>query len=275
MDPRPVPRTPIPAYPTRLQILEDPSLLERHLPPAWRRHAELAAAATVFLAVNVAGHGQSAETEDPDAPPPAAPATPPAVVAPIFEHGDGRGATGCVVVAPPVFLSEEEALQVISEELGKHGITLGEHEVTLPDVTIPPRHRKDFDGDEVVEELTRARPLELDARSTEPRVALEFVSREEYFELGGVDFPPNSFSSVRSYDTREVAQRLAEQVQAQGEGMYFGAFYDPMVKITREEGAQEDVTWEELQKRTRERARTQLREQVQDFVEWLQGQGVI
>jgi hypothetical protein len=46
------------------------------------------------------------------------------VVAPIFEHGEGRGATGCVVVTFPVFLSEEEAMQVIREELAEHGIDL-------------------------------------------------------------------------------------------------------------------------------------------------------
>ena len=48
------------------------------------------------------------------------------VVAPIFEHGTGRGADGCVVVSPPVFLSEEEAVQVIREELAKQGIKLKE-----------------------------------------------------------------------------------------------------------------------------------------------------
>ena len=42
-----------------------------------------------------------------------------AIVAPIFQHGEGRGATGCIVMSPPVFLSEEEALLVVREELGK------------------------------------------------------------------------------------------------------------------------------------------------------------
>ena len=45
-------------------------------------------------------------------------------VAPIFKHGEGRGATGCIVVSPPVFLSEEEALQIVKEELAKHGVQL-------------------------------------------------------------------------------------------------------------------------------------------------------
>ena len=35
-------------------------------------------------------------------------------VAPVFIHGEGRGALGCVVVSPPVFLSEAEALEVLA-----------------------------------------------------------------------------------------------------------------------------------------------------------------
>lgn len=54
-----------------------------------------------------------------------------AVVAPIFEHGEGRGATGCVVVNPPVFLSEQDAMQVIREELPKSGVSLSEGSVLL------------------------------------------------------------------------------------------------------------------------------------------------
>ena len=40
-------------------------------------------------------------------------------VAPIFEHGEGRLATGCIVITPPVFLSEEEGMQILREEFAK------------------------------------------------------------------------------------------------------------------------------------------------------------
>ena len=59
-------------------------------------------------------------------------------VAPIFKHGEGRGATGCVVVSPPVFLSEEEGMQILREELAKHGIQL-KAGGTLEGIRVPGR----------------------------------------------------------------------------------------------------------------------------------------
>jgi len=41
---------------------------------------------------------------------------PASLVAPIFRHGAGHGSFGCKAVNPPVFLSEDEARQVIIEE---------------------------------------------------------------------------------------------------------------------------------------------------------------
>ena len=58
-----------------------------------------------------------------------------AIVAPIFQHGEGRGATGCIVMSPPVFLSEEEALQVIREEMAAKGVQLGTNQTTVAGIT--------------------------------------------------------------------------------------------------------------------------------------------
>ena len=43
--------------------------------------------------------------------------------APVFVHGDGVGASGCVMIAPPVYLSEEDALNIIFTELKKEGLS--------------------------------------------------------------------------------------------------------------------------------------------------------
>jgi hypothetical protein len=100
-----------PKYPSRLEIAGRPILLHRHQPPAWRKWPELTGAAGLFLLA------EAARLPAADSPPNAsqnpAQAKAVAVVAPIFQHGEGRGATGCIVMSPPVFLSEEEALQVI------------------------------------------------------------------------------------------------------------------------------------------------------------------
>jgi hypothetical protein len=59
-----------------------------------------------------------------------------AIVAPIFERGEGRGADGCMVMSPPVFLSEEAALQVIREEMAVKGVQLRTNQTTLAGVTV-------------------------------------------------------------------------------------------------------------------------------------------
>ena len=152
MDPKPVRRARPPGYPTKQEALEDPTLLDRHLPPAFRRGREIAGAATLFLAMNFAAcdGSDSLRPEGPPGAPAVGPASSPAVgpasavVAPLFEHGEGRGVTGCVAVSPPVFLSEEEALQVITEELGRHGLSFPERNLEIDSVR-PPRRTERYE----------------------------------------------------------------------------------------------------------------------------------
>ena len=86
---QPLRRYHTPAYPPKLDVLAMPGLLAKHQPPAWVRNAEIAGAAGLFLTANAAGCAKPT-------PPPLA-ANAPAIVAPIFEHGEGRASEGCVV----------------------------------------------------------------------------------------------------------------------------------------------------------------------------------
>lgn len=115
MKAKPAARTHVPRYPTRLEVLADPDLLKKHLPPRWKAGAEMAGAVSFLLLANAGIRGATS--------PASHLSVRPAVVAPIFVHGEGRGATGCEVINPPVFLSEQDAMQVIREELGgKNGV---------------------------------------------------------------------------------------------------------------------------------------------------------
>ena len=70
---------------------------------------------------------------------------------PIFAHGTGRSSYGCMSVAPPVFLSEEEAMQVIAEECAAQGIDIsGEKTIsgTFPATSTLPEAISDSDSDE-------------------------------------------------------------------------------------------------------------------------------
>ena len=196
MEPRPLLEHPQPAYPTRREFL--------------------AAGAAALAAAEISGCG-TAEAASPR-------------VAPIFAHGEGRGSTGCIVVSPPVFLSEEEALQVVKEELAKVGITLGEG-MPLTDVTVKyedPNIRTFRSRDNWLGEpsMTASNTADLAAVDRRQRVGVEVVTSDDCNRFRG-----GYSSSVQSYNTKALAQSVAEGIRAQAkQDLCVGVFYDPVEK---------------------------------------------
>ncbi len=279
MKAKPVRRYPKPTYPTRLAVVARPELLRRRQPPAWRQLPGMAGAVGLFLCA------EEAMLKAADRPSKAGPsATRPdavAVVAPIFKHGEGRGATGCIVMSPPVFLSEEEAMQVVREEMAAQGVRLSTNKVVVAGV--------DRLGVWKRAEGERLRPFEADAADAKRKVAVEFVGEYEArsvteekqmreIEQGrGVEI-----STVASYDMPEAAEYVGNKVKRQAtDKVYFGAFYDPLAgkmdfeKIARPGGKDAGERFEKMETEAKAESRRLLRLQVQDFVKWLQGQGVI
>ncbi len=286
---------PEPAYPTGATA--DPSLLREHLPMGWQVDGTVAGA--VVLLMTLGNAGCSANPQPTTAAPSAStgpvvsvgptgesaaePASEPervvttaparALVAPIFAHGEGRGATGCVVVSPPVFLSEEEALSVIRQELARHGIQLSEYSPDIPEVRIPRRKAKwvrDGSGHMVPKEIEvpgSAMSLELDAECLDGHVAVEFVSEEDYFSLGGIE----SGTSVQDYDLKKVAGEVAQRIARDGKKRaYFGVFYDPVRQVRRSE--LQGRGWRYAPPALTAKSKGLLRKQVKDFVRWLRTQ---
>jgi hypothetical protein len=248
MEPRPVSRRSAPKYPSRREFL----------------------AAASAAAASLSGCGKDASAS--------------AVVAPIFAHGEGRGATGCIVVASPVFLSEEEALQVVREEFSRIGITLGEG-LPLPEVTV---EYEDPDarwfrnwGDNWLGEppATVSGSAELTAVDRQQRVGVTIVTSDDCRRFRGP-----FMCSVSSYDTRGLAQSTADALRQQAKrDLHIGVFYDPLEKwdfTTRSEPAPNDDEspdrgnrLDQVRTGAAEKSRAQLRRQVQDFVAWLQQNG--
>ena len=178
-------------------------------------------------------------------------------VAPIFERGEGRGATGCIVVSPPVFLSEEEGVQILREELAKHGIHL-KAGGTLKGVRIAARMEEHEwvdkgNGEKEIEESIvelpdKVKPLRLDGLDPDRRIAVKFVSCKGYFDLGG----PISSSTVQGYEFKDVAKQVAAVVTQQAQdSVFLGVFYEPSTRIPlvelSDEGNQLDrkTTWKQ------------------------------
>ncbi len=264
-----------PVYPTRLEILADPDLLKRHIPPAWLSRGEMAGLLSVFLAVNGTGCSKDQPAGSSTRPAGNDLAGKAAIVAPVFEHGEGRGATGCVVVNPPVFLSEEEALQVITEELARAGLSSFEQEVTLEGVLIPPRRlqfKTDWVGGshkaETVAIPERAKPLKVDLNDPTHRIAVEFIAHADYLDLGGA----SSMSTVQGYDMKDAASWVGKHVREQGRGLYAAVLYDPVARLAVD---RQPGDWRKQMEEKKAESKRLLRLQVKDFVDWLKGQGAI
>ena len=152
-------------------------------------------------------------------------------IAPVFDHGAGRGATGCIVTAPPVFLTEEDALGAIKEELRRHGVVLEQPDRPVGRASLNRlavvEERKENDPccyNEYVEQQERLGRYKADLQDPAKRVVIEFVSREDHLALFG-----HSRSSVTDYRIRETAEWISRWVKEGGARVYFGVFYDPLV----------------------------------------------
>jgi len=214
MEAKPAKRIAKPRYPTRLEAHADPGLLKKTMPAAWKSCAEIAGAATVLMSINgcLGGHPHSGTYKAK------------AIVAPIFHHGEGRGAYGCEIVNPPVFLSEQDAMQVICEELQKSGMVLSDRNVLVPGVSIPQQERKRFlDWAWEMDVKTGASvPFVLQNLDPKKKVGVSLVHAKNYFSLGGA-----RSGSITDYDLRKAAKEVRDRVAKNGRDLYLGTFYDP------------------------------------------------
>jgi hypothetical protein len=204
-------------------------------------------------------------------------------------------------MAPPVFLSEEEALQVIREEMAAKGVQLGTNQTTVAGVTVerarfsvsaaPSAPSTGATNERKPAGFTfemRQETFKADAADPKKKVFVEFLSRrdadqwelERQRETG--DFHG---STVQSYDLTNTAAYLDERVKQQAtDQIYFGTFYDPMAakrnlgEATTEEassGKAGSAPASESRSDGIAESRRLLRLQVQDFLKWLQAQGAI
>jgi len=301
---KPVKKAKAPKYPTRLKLLEDPSLLERRMPSSWKANAALASAASLLLSgccFDFSDDDPSEFRKAGSAPIGGSRGGKPAVVAPLFIHGEGRGAFGCVVVSPPVFLSEADALEAIADELSKAGIDVSQKDVRISGVKVHER-AEDRNG-KVVESFLKSHSVQADFYDPARKVAVDYVSYSNYRLLGGIDSSENGWSAW-GFDLKETAKDLAKAVGKDGKDLKFGAFYDPVsymdmeglpkrpepsqstsgaMKKPRGGVSKEESAWfracdqweEGARKAAIEKSKELLRLQVKDFVEWLKAQGAI
>jgi hypothetical protein len=271
-----------PGYPIRPEVDADPEML-RLLPKRWQGNAAVVAALTACLAMTCSSKS-AAKAAQPR-------------VAPIFEHGDGQGTFGCIAANPPVFLSEDEARKVITDEAKRAGITFAPDSKTVEGVQLPTLERRavnagtrtDASGNRLHSfetkpvKVTKPRPIVLDGFDRKHNIAFEYVSSQDFNDWRMSE----RLSTLRSYDLRDAADKLRNAiVQTESAGTY-GVFYDPLVRSDRcakPAGGRAEfkvpaTDWQAGRTNSRavelDLAREELRAQVKDFIKWLKAQGVI
>lgn len=189
-------------------------------------------------------------------------------IAPIFAHGDGSGATGCIVMSPPVFISEDEARLIIFNALEAEGIKF--ETIDCPEIIFKsyPIANDCYLGNADTIKVSDANvELKMDGYNKELNLAIQFVSRDDYFKFRSDD---GCWSSVQGYDTKKAAEIIREELISNGKTNTV-VFYDPITSIDFES----NNNWDKSQKEAKDDAEKLLLAQVKDFIKWIRKENII
>jgi hypothetical protein len=249
-----------PKYPTKDAVRADPLILNA-LPQRWKAMPALCVAVSLTLSTGLFGCSRdprgSDDVNEDDL----------SISVPIFEHGEGRGSYGCVMVAPAVYLSEEEAIQIIKEEAAAKGVVFDDTRkvkgTRFPATNIYP-------GDDDYE--TWRGEIELDGYDSDLQIGFEYVSVSDVSEWAK---ETDYWCSVDQYDMKGTAERLSEVVRNTA------VFYDPgadpgTFEVDREADSETiERKFEQYESEQKELMLDNLRAQVRDFLDWLAAEDII
>lgn len=250
---------PRPEYPTAAAFHKNGRMLFHYIPRRWRFVKTLGSVLvfTVLSGLCACSLQNGEDSTDKTA----------SVAVPLFVHGEGRGSYGCESVAPPVYLSEDEAAQVIRETAKEYGLSFtGEGTVSgdaLPYTSLFDTMDETYKGE-----------LPLDGYDEATGLGYLFVSRDD---IVAWQKDTRVYSSFAFFDTKGTAEKLSDTVKNTA------VFYDPGTDNdllgqyfagTEEDPYTEEnlAAYEAAQKAQMEE---KLRAQVMDFIAWLQAQGII
>ena len=266
----------IPQYPIHNYLSTHPELLYM-VPERWRRNTVVLRILAGVVSLILIGEAAAAQKPN---------TTPSSRIAPLFQHGEGRGAFGCVAVNPPVFLSEDEALQVIRDEAKKAGLEFTPDALTIKNASVPitepywcPRDEEGARPPASQSALQRQN-LVLSGFDEKHNVAFEFVSQKEFKAWENKN--PACMSTVSVYDMKGTAESLRTGLQSETGLPWMGVFYEPAASAPDMHRLSKNATeadwkaaWDKHEKAARKIGEEELRKQVDDFIRWLKAQGVI
>jgi hypothetical protein len=275
MEIRPVKEREKPKYPKKDEI--DIEEVKRSIPKRWASSPAAKIALGTLAAVSLAGCVPQVPAGSP-APPSATTeettstvetyhlegivAAPTVNVAPLFIHGNGRGAFGGDMASMPAFLSEEEALAMINEAASGYGLKFSiidgaEFYNVLQPVTDLNPPSIDGEGPAPADTFITLKP---DFTDSEHGIAIEFITREDVSQWS----LRRSISTVEVYDTKDTAAQLSESLEnVSADRLYTAAvLYDP-------------CDYSDSDAEARALSEEDVKAQAKDFFEWLKQQGII
>jgi hypothetical protein len=265
-----------PKYPTLEYYIKNPELLSRSIPESWIKNKYVAVSLATFVLFGSPKSRVIASPSATEIPDKISPGSKEQTtiqsqdsvrIAPIFAQGNGAGATGCVVMSPPVFISEDEARKIIFDALSAEGIAFDT--IDCPEIKFKANPiANDCYVDDDTKKVSKAKvKLKMDGFNKELNLAIQFVSADDYYKFRSDD---GCFSSVQGYDTKQAAEIIREELNSNGKTNAV-IFYDPITRID----FNEDENWDKMEKAAKEEAEKMLLAQVADFIEWFKKENFI
>jgi len=259
-----------PNYPTIELFVKHPELLWWNIPGSWLKNKFVTTSLAAFLlsgcGTNTASKNEEVEivdtlgTGNPMNMPQKKKADSSIVtnVAPVFAHGEGRGAIGCEVISPPVFISEDEAVKIILDKLRAEGYNFSKENCPTFSFEVLPL-ANECDEPKGKMEIK----LKMDAYNPKSKWAIQFITTDDYDKFKNDD----CWSTVSDYDTKEAAEIINQELKKQKQTNAV-VFYDPITQINLND-SDDWKNYRENVKLAEKEARDLLLAQVNDFINWL------
>ncbi len=240
-----------PAYPTLAEMRQRPDLRAR-LPKRWTASPRFVALLSTFVSLRawLAGAGDPQAAAPACATTVAQPESPrdgtntavqeaTSLVVPFLDESmeyDGRGSFGCVAVNPPTFLAEDEALELIQQELRAAGFDL-EESIVLEGAQAPETPPVAETDSDVPNVLERGAPKTIDPQhflfdfaDRKRGLYIEYLSRSDYNDWSD---DGAMRSTVQRYDFTAASRKAAETFRSwkSPKPVTFGILFDPLASL--------------------------------------------
>lgn len=197
----------------------------------------------------------------------------PVFIAPIFEHGSGVGSYGCMVISPPIYISEADAKNIIYNELAANGIYLRWDSSPNHDIDIITTKRESkYDekkNNYEVNYVNFTKKLEIDLYSKILNLAVVYVSRDNYLNFADAVCNRDDETSMgESEDYCGLAYKIRYYF-TKDSSMNAVVFYDPIPSMRFKKVLSEKNNDMYIEEGTMQAGADSLRAQVRDYVKWL------